>query len=297
TFLLVIGVAGVMVALIPWTVMPLVPLGIIFFVLRQYFLETAGDVKCLECAVEFPGALRQPTRKPFGRMCNHRAREAVGFLASSLPNFLCCLSVSASPARSLVFSHLAFSFRGLWAIRANSAEQKFQEVFDAHQDLHSALDAGKVGLALSLALTLMGMTQWCVWQSVRVENMVIRVIEYTDLEKEAPWKYFFHLPPPAWPHEGKIFFQNVNLRYSLDGPLVLKDLTAVSNSREKVGIVGRTGAGKSSLIAALFRLSEPEGEISVYGILTTITGFHHIRKKMSGVPQVCTSEHSHMFFL
>ncbi|XP_068382626.1 ATP-binding cassette sub-family C member 4-like [Eschrichtius robustus] len=282
TFLLVTGVmvhaAGVMVAVIPWTAIPLVPLGIIFFVLRQYFLETSGDVKRLECAT-----------------------------------------------RSLVFSHLASSLRGLWTIRANNAEQKFQEVFDTHQDLHSeawllllttsrwlavrldaicailvtvvafvslilaeTLDAGRVGLALSLALTLMGMTQWCIRQSVKVENMMIsveRVIEYTDLEKEAPWKYFFHRLPPAWPHEGKIFFQNINLRYSLDGPLVLKDLTAVINSREKAGIVGRTGAGKSSLIAALFRLLEPEGEISIDGILTTIIGFHHLRKKMSVVPQ------------
>nr|XP_033699475.1 multidrug resistance-associated protein 4-like [Tursiops truncatus] len=187
TFLLVIGVAGVMVAVIPWTVTPLVPLGIIFFVLRRYFSETSGDVKRLECA-----------------------------------------------AQSLVFSHLASSFRGLWTIRANNAEQKFQELFDAHQDLHSALDAGKVGLALSLALTLIGMTQWCVWQSIRVENMMIsveRVIEYTDLEKEAPWQYFFHLPPPAWPHEGQIFFQNINLRYSLDGPLVLKDLSLTQEKR------------------------------------------------------------------
>ncbi|KAB0397014.1 hypothetical protein E2I00_001696, partial [Balaenoptera physalus] len=311
TFLLVMGVmvhaAGVMVAVIPWTAIPLVPLGIIFFVLRQYFLETSGDVKRLECAT-----------------------------------------------RSLVFSHVASSLRGLWTIRANNAEQKFQEVFDTHQDLHSeawllllttsrwlavhldvicavlvtvvafvslilaeTLDAGRVGLALSLALTLMGMTQWCIRQSVKVENMVIyksrmlrlqslniherdlpfvthvmsyalqmisveRVIEYTDLEKEAPWKYFFHRLPPAWPHEGKIFFQNINLRYSLDGPLVLKDLTAVINSREKVGIVGRTGAGTSSLIAALFRLLEPE--ISIDGILTTVIGFH-LRKKMSVVPQ------------
>ncbi|KAM9049321.1 LOW QUALITY PROTEIN: ATP-binding cassette sub-family C member 4-like [Megaptera novaeangliae] len=281
TFLLVMGVmvhaAGVMVAVIPWTVIPLVPLGIIFFVLRQYFLETSGDVKRhLECAT-----------------------------------------------RSLVFSHLASSLRGLWTIRANNAEQKFQEVFDTHQGLYSeawllllttsrwlavhldviyavlvtvvafvslilaeTLDAGRVGLALSVALTLMGMTQWCIRQSVKVENMMIsveRVIEYTDLEKEAPWKYFFHRLPPAWPHEGKIFFQNINLRYSLDGPLVLKDLTAVINSREKVGIVGRTGAGTSSLIAALFRLLEPE--ISIDGILTTVIGFHHLRKKMSVVPQ------------
>ena len=64
----------------------------------------------------------------------------------------------------------------------------------------------------------------------------------------------------------------------------------------QVGIVGRTGAGKSSFIAALFRLSEPEGRVWIDKILTTEIGLHDLRKKMSIIPQVCTSEHSHMFF-
>ena len=62
-----------------------------------------------------------------------------GFLASSLPDFLCRVSVSASPAQSPVFSHLASSLRGLETIRAYKAEHKFQKLFDAHQDLHSGL--------------------------------------------------------------------------------------------------------------------------------------------------------------
>ncbi|KAM9609979.1 ATP-binding cassette sub-family C member 4 isoform 4-T4 [Trichechus inunguis] len=200
TFLQVVGVVAVAVAVIPWIAIPLIPLAIIFFILRQYFLETSRDVKRLES---------------------------------------------------------------------------------------TTLDAGQVGLSLSYALTLMGMFQWCVRQSAEVENMMIsveRVIEYTDLEKEAPWEYQKR-PPPTWPHEGVIVFDNVNFTYSLDGPLVLKHLTALIKSREKVGIVGRTGAGKSSLISALFRLSEPEGRIWIDKILTTEIGLHDLRKKMSIIPQ------------
>ncbi|KAB0345157.1 hypothetical protein FD754_022083 [Muntiacus muntjak] len=133
---------------------------------------------------------------------------------------------------------------------------------------------------------------WYVFQMISVE----RGIEYTDLEKEAPWEYGYR-PPPSWPHEGNINFNNMNFRYSLDGPLVLKNVEMFLDSREKCGIMGRTGAGKSSLIAALFRLSEPEGGIWIDGIWTTNIGLHDLRKKMSVAPQVCTSELCHLFFL
>ncbi|XDB55925.1 hypothetical protein AB1E18_009387 [Capra hircus] len=113
---------------------------------------------------------------------------------------------------------------------------------------------------------------------------VERVIEYTDLEEEASWEYEFR-PPPYWPPEGNIVFDNINFRYSLSGPLVLMDLGAFTDPREKLGIVGRTGAGKSSLIAALFRLSEPEGGIWIDGIWTNNIGLHDLRKKMSVAPQ------------
>ncbi|KAB0372887.1 hypothetical protein FD755_015640, partial [Muntiacus reevesi] len=273
TFLLVIGVVVVMVATIPWTAIPVILLGIIFFFLRRYFLETSRDVKRLECT----------TRSP-------------------------------------VFSHLASSLRGLWTIRAYKAEQKFQELFDAHQDLHSetwflllttsqwlavyldvicaifvpvvafgalilveTLDAGHIGLVLSLTITLTRMFQWCVRQSAEVENMMIsveRVIEYTDLVKEAPWELESR-PLPSWPHGGEIYFNYVNFRHKPDGPLVLRNVHELFYPGRKVGIVGRTGAGKSSLIAALFRLSEPEGNIFIDDILTTGIGLHDLRKKMS----------------
>ena len=70
-----------------------------------------------------------------------------------------------------------------------------------------------------------------VFQMISVE----RGIEYTDLEKEAPWEYEYH-PPPSWPQSGAIYFSNVNFRYSLDGPLVLKNVGMSVGLREKVSL-------------------------------------------------------------
>ena len=86
-----------------------------------------------------PGSPTRNSSALFGRTCDHSTREAMGLFASSLPDFLCLVSVSASPAQSSVFSHLASSLQGLWTIRAYKAEQRFQELFDSYQDLHSGL--------------------------------------------------------------------------------------------------------------------------------------------------------------
>lgn len=114
---------------------------------------------------------------------------------------------------------------------------------------------------------------------------VERVVEYTELESEAPWETKKR-PPPDWPSKGMVTFDRVNFSYTNDGPLVLQNLKAMFRPQEKVGIVGRTGAGKSSLISALFRLAEPQGKIYIDGVLTSEIGLHDLRQKMSIIPQV-----------
>ncbi|MEQ2181917.1 hypothetical protein GOODEAATRI_016590, partial [Goodea atripinnis] len=149
------------------------------------------------------------------------------------------------------------------------------------------LDAGSVGLALSYAVTLMGMFQWGVRQSAEVENMmtsVERMVEYTELESEAPWETQKR-PPSDWPSKGLVTFDHVSFSYSDDSPKVLHNLQAMFRPKEKVGIVGRTGAGKSSLVSALFRLAEPEGKIYIDGVVTSEIGLHDLRQKMSIIPQ------------
>ncbi|XP_076004914.1 ATP-binding cassette sub-family C member 4-like isoform X1 [Genypterus blacodes] len=273
----ILGVVAVASSVIPWILIPVVPLLLVFIYVRRYYLQTSRDIKRLEAT----------TRSP-------------------------------------VFSHLSSTLQGLWTIRAFRAEERFQKTFDAHQDLHSEswflflttsrwfalrldgmcsvfvtvttfgclllrdqLDAGSVGLALTYAITLMGMFQWGVRQSAEVENMmtsVERVMEYTELESEAPWETNKR-PPPDWPSQGLVTFDQVSFSYSPDGPLVLQNLKAMFRPKEKVGIVGRTGAGKSSLVSALFRLAEPQGKIYIDGVLTSEIGLHDLRQKMSIIPQ------------
>lgn len=114
---------------------------------------------------------------------------------------------------------------------------------------------------------------------------VERVLEYTELESEAPWETQKR-PPPDWPSKGLVTFDRVSFSYSDDGPVVLQNLKVMFRPKEKVGIVGRTGAGKSSLISALFRLAEPQGKIYIDGILTSEIGLHDLRQKISIIPQV-----------
>ncbi|KAM9766343.1 ATP-binding cassette sub-family C member 4-like [Menidia menidia] len=276
-FLQNVGVVAVAASVIPLILVAVVPLLLFFLYLRRYYLHTSRDVKRLE-----------------------------------------------STTRSPVFSHLSSSLQGLWTIRAFGAEDRLKKAFDAHQDLHSeawflflmtsrwfalrldsicsvfvtfaafgciifrdGLAAGEVGLVLTYAVTLVGNFQWTVRQSAEVENMmtsVERVLEYTNLEKEGLLETQSR-PSPDWPSCGRVVFNRVNFSYHTDGPLVLKDINAIFQPSEKVGVVGRTGAGKSSLISALFRLAEPQGEIYIDGLLTSEIGLHDLRQKMSIIPQ------------
>lgn len=152
-----------------------------------------------------------------------------------------------------------------------------------------ATTGSQIGLAISSALFLSGSFQWGVRQSTEMESQmtsVSRIKEYSELPEE-PARYSApgREPPPSWPQAGAIEFDQINLRYFENEEPVLKQLTFRINPGEKVGIVGRTGAGKSSIIAVLFRLTEPEGSIMIDGIDTKSIGLHELRKKLSIIPQ------------
>ncbi|XP_037037714.1 multidrug resistance-associated protein 4-like isoform X1 [Bradysia coprophila] len=227
-------------------------------------------------------------------------------------------------AKSPAFTHLSATLSGLSTVRAFNAEDLLQSEFDNHQDTHSAcwymfvsagsafgfsldilcwifvaciicfylvFDAGAssetVGLALTQVLSMTGLLQWGVRQSAEILNLmtsVERSLEYRDLEPELQPEKPQEVGK-SWPADGSIEFRNVFYKYFETAEPVLRNLSFIIKSREKIGIVGRTGAGKSSLIGAIFRLACIEGKVLIDGVDTGSIRLQDLRKRVAIIPQ------------
>jgi ABC-type multidrug transport system fused ATPase/permease subunit len=148
----------------------------------------------------------------------------------------------------------------------------------------------EIGLALSYIIAIqMGFT-FAVRQLAEVENdmnSVERLMYYgRELEQEAAYEIASTAPPKEWPQRGEIVFQDVKLRYRPGLPLVLDGLSFSVNAAEKVAVVGRTGAGKSSLMQAIFRIVELDaGSIVIDGLNIASLGLGPLRKGVAIIPQ------------
>ncbi|XP_023210595.1 multidrug resistance-associated protein 4-like, partial [Centruroides sculpturatus] len=155
---------------------------------------------------------------------------------------------------------------------------------------NKAVNAGsQIGLVLNYGILIIIRFQHLIGVTSEVEfqmNAVKRILKYSNLKSEASYESLPNKRPLSdWPERGEIHFDNVSLQYSTDKNIVLKNLTFHIRSGEKIGIVGRTGAGKSSIIAALFRMTEPTGTITIDGVDIKDIGLRDLRSKISIIPQ------------
>ncbi|KAK4379949.1 hypothetical protein RND71_001811 [Anisodus tanguticus] len=146
-----------------------------------------------------------------------------------------------------------------------------------------------VGLALSYALPLNGALFWMVSLSCTVENKMVsveRIKQFTRIPSEASWRIVNCLPSSDWPYRGDIEIKSLKVRYRSNTPLVLKGISLRINGGKKIGVVGRTGSGKSTLIQVFFRLVEPSaGTIIIDGVDICKLGLHDLRSRFGIIPQ------------
>ncbi|XP_033840126.1 ATP-binding cassette sub-family C member 3 isoform X2 [Periophthalmus magnuspinnatus] len=151
------------------------------------------------------------------------------------------------------------------------------------------LSPGLVGLSVSYALQVTMSLNWMVRMTSDLENNIVaveRVKEYSETQTEAPWEIEDKKPPPDWPLQGNVQFKDYSVRYREGLDLVLKNLSLSVKGGEKIGIVGRTGAGKSSMTLCLFRLLEAAGgEITIDDVKIAEIGLHDLRSKLTIIPQ------------
>lgn len=142
---------------------------------------------------------------------------------------------------------------------------------------------------LSYALSTTQTLNWIVRSATEVETNIVsveRVQEYIDLKPEAALELPDRQPPADWPQHGTIRFDHVKARYRENLDLVLKDVSFEIKAGEKVGVCGRTGAGKSSLTMVLYRIIEPEGgAVLIDGIDVGKIGLRDLRSRLSIIPQ------------
>ncbi|CAE6473454.1 unnamed protein product [Rhizoctonia solani] len=229
-----------------------------------------------------------------------------------------------SNSRSPLFSHFGTALAGVISIRAYRAEVQFKNetlkrvdkytrasrtfynlnrwisfrmdalggIFAAGLAAYlvyvgSSPDASNTGFSLNRAVVLSGCIIW--WVRVLNDfevqgNSLERIQGYVEIEQEIP-PVPEKIPPAHWPSSGNIAVENLTARYSSDGPAVLHGLSFEIKSGERIGIVGRTGSGKSSLMLSLLRMIPVEGDIYYDGIPTHAINLDSLRANITIIPQ------------
>ncbi|KAI3689821.1 hypothetical protein L2E82_47791 [Cichorium intybus] len=150
-------------------------------------------------------------------------------------------------------------------------------------------DSGIIGMALSYGLSLNIFLVVSIQLQCQLSNLIVsveRLEQYMHIPSEAPKIIEDNRPSRNWPSTGKVDIQNLKIRYQPNSPLVLHGINCIFEGGHKIGIVGRTGSGKTTLIGALFRLVEPtEGKIIIDEIDITTIGLHDLRGNFGIIPQ------------
>ncbi|KAK7681762.1 hypothetical protein QCA50_015109 [Cerrena zonata] len=173
-------------------------------------------------------------------------------------------------------------------IRMDALACTFSACLAAYLTYAKTSSASTAGFSINMAVAFSGVILWWVRFLNMLEtrgNSLERIKQYLDIEHE-PKSTKEGVPPAYWPASGALNVEKLSARYSTDGPKVLHDISFTVQAGERIGIVGRTGSGKSSLTLALLRAIITEGTVYYDGVATNTINLDALRSKITIIPQV-----------
>ncbi|KAJ8721588.1 hypothetical protein PYW07_002363 [Mythimna separata] len=277
-FFAVLGTLFVISFSTPIFMAVILPIGFIYYVIQRFYVATSRQLKRLESVSRSPiyshfgesitGASTIRAYNVSERFIEESERGVDHNQSCYYPS---CIANRWLAVRLEMIGNLIIFFSAMFAVLNRDT-----------------ISAGLVGLSVSYALQITQTLNWLVRMTSEVETNIVaveRIKEYAETEQEAAWNVSPG-PDASWPETGALQLERLTLAYRPGAEPALRDVTCAVAPRDKLGIVGRTGAGKSTLTLGLFRIVEAVGgRILLDGLDVAAMGLHQLRSRITIIPQ------------
>ncbi|XP_035434175.2 multidrug resistance-associated protein 1 isoform X1 [Spodoptera frugiperda] len=277
-FFAVLGTLFVISFSTPIFMAVILPIGFIYYVIQRFYVATSRQLKRLESVSRSPiyshfgeSITGASTIRAYGVSERFVEESERGVDHNQSCYYPSCIANRWLAVRLEMIGNLIIFFSAMFAVLNRDT-----------------ISAGLVGLSVSYALQITQTLNWLVRMTSEVETNIVaveRIKEYAETEQEAAWTVA-NGPPAEWPATGALQLERLTLAYRAGAEPALRDVTCAVAPRDKLGIVGRTGAGKSTLTLGLFRIVEAVGgRILIDGLDIAAMGLHQLRSRITIIPQ------------